>query len=49
MFSTIKKIASAFHIPSDAELEQAYLEGAEDGYDLEFRIRQLDRGLVRFN
>ena len=49
MFGAIKKIASAFHIPSNAELEQAYLEGAEDGYDLEFRMRQIDRGIIRFN
>ncbi|SNY93781.1 Protein of unknown function [Cohaesibacter sp. ES.047] len=48
MFSTIKKLASAFHIPSNAELEEAYLNDAADGYDLEYRMRQIDRGNVRF-
>lgn len=34
-----------FHVPSQAERELAYLNGAANRYDLEYRERQIDRGL----
>ena len=47
MFGPIKKIARAFHIPTEQEREMAYLNGAKDRYDLEFRMRRIDRGEFR--
>ncbi|HVK90557.1 MAG TPA: DUF3563 family protein [Mycoplana sp.] len=45
MLKQIKNFARALRIPSDAERETAYLNGAVDGIDLEYRQRQIDRGL----
>lgn len=47
MFESVKKIISAFRIPSRAEMERAYLDSAFDRVDLEHRMRQIDRGLFR--
>ena len=47
MFAQVKKFISAFHIPSRQELEMAYLNGAVSRADLEFRQRQVDRGMFR--
>lgn len=40
-----KTLLAALHVPTRAERERAYLEEARDLYDLEYRQRQIDRGL----
>ncbi len=47
MFRHFKKITRALHIPSVEERENAYLNGAVDRIDLEYRQRQIDRGMFR--
>jgi hypothetical protein len=47
MFTPIKKIARALRVPSVADREMAYLNGSHDRLDLEFRQRQVDRGMFR--
>lgn len=47
MFGSLKKIARNFRIPSVAEREVAYLNGSHDRLDLEYRQRQIDRGMFR--
>ena len=47
MFDPIKKVARAFRAPTTQEREMAYLNGSLDRIDLEFRQRQVDRGLFR--
>ncbi|WP_434613118.1 hypothetical protein [Tabrizicola sp. M-4] len=47
MFEQVKKFVRAFHIPSAEELEREYLNGAANRVDLEFRQRQVDRGMFR--
>ncbi|OJU01318.1 MAG: DUF3563 domain-containing protein [Rhizobium sp. 63-7] len=47
MFGQIKKIARALRVPSVEEREMAYLNAAGDRVDLEYRQRQVDRGLFR--
>jgi hypothetical protein len=47
MFTPIKKIARALRVPSVEEREMAYLNGSHDRFDLEYRQRQIDRGLFR--
>ncbi len=47
MFEHVKKLISSFHIPTAAELEREYLNGAANRVDLEFRQRQIDRGMFR--
>jgi hypothetical protein len=49
MFGTFKLIARAFQIPSNHEREMAYLNGAKDRYDLEYRMRRVDSGEFRRN
>ncbi|MCO6186607.1 DUF3563 family protein [Rhizobium sp. L1K21] len=44
-FSKVKK---AFHIPTRREREEAFLAGAKDRYDLEYRMRQIERGQISF-
>lgn len=44
MLKQIKNFVRALRIPTDAEREEAYLNGAVNGIDLEFRQRQIDRG-----
>ncbi|GGD81647.1 MULTISPECIES: DUF3563 family protein [Rhizobium] len=47
MFDPIRKIARAFRAQTTQEREMAYLNGSLDRIDLEFRQRQVDRGLFR--
>ena len=47
MFGPIKKFARALRVPSAQEREMAYLNGAHDRFDLEYRQRQVDRGIFR--
>ncbi len=47
MFEPIRKLARALRAPSMADREQAYLNGSRDRFDLEYRQRQIDRGLFR--
>ena len=47
MFEPIKKFARAFRAPTAQEREIAYLNGSHDRIDLEYRQRQVDRGLFR--
>jgi hypothetical protein len=47
MFTPIKKIARALRVPSVEEREMAYLNNSHDRFDLEYRQRQVDRGLFR--
>jgi hypothetical protein len=47
MFEQVKKFVRAFHLPSVEELEREYLNGAANRVDLEFRQRQVDRGMFR--
>ncbi|QLF69939.1 DUF3563 family protein [Peteryoungia desertarenae] len=47
MFEPIRKIARSLRVPSVAEREMMYLNGARDLVDLEYRQRQIDRGMFR--
>ncbi len=47
MFGKLKKVAAAFHIPTQREREIAYLNGSANVYDLEHRMRRIDRGDFR--
>jgi len=47
MFDQIKKMAKSLRMPTQQEREIAYLNGARDRYDLEYRQRQIDRGFLR--
>ncbi|MGO4441124.1 DUF3563 domain-containing protein [Rhizobium sp. RAF56] len=47
MFTPIKKFARALRVPSVEDRETAYLNGSFDRFDLEYRQRQIDRGLFR--
>jgi hypothetical protein len=47
MFERVKSFFQVFHIPSSAELERDYLNGAANRVDLEFRQRQVERGMFR--
>ncbi|MFB2551072.1 DUF3563 family protein [Ensifer soli] len=47
MFKQLKKITRALQVPSTEERELAYLNGSLDRIDLEFRQRQIDRGMFR--
>ncbi|AVA20907.1 hypothetical protein NXC24_CH01243 [Rhizobium sp. NXC24] len=47
MFGPIKKFARALRVPSAEEREMAYLNGSHDRFDLEYRQRQVDRGIFR--
>jgi hypothetical protein len=47
MFEVIRRFATALKVPSVEEQERRYLEDAADRYDLEWRQRQVDRGLFR--
>ena len=49
MFKQFKSFARALRIPSIDERETAYLNGSSDRIDLEYRQRQIDRGLFRRN
>jgi Protein of unknown function (DUF3563). len=47
MFGPVKKIARALRGQSIEERELAYLNSAVDRVDLEYRQRQIDRGMFR--
>lgn len=47
MLKTIRNFARGFRIPTIEDREDAYLNGAVDRIDLEYRQRQIDRGLFR--
>lgn len=47
MFKQLKKITGALRAPSVEEREMNYLNGSLDRIDLEYRQRQVDRGLFR--
>lgn len=47
MFEPIRKIARALRAPTVADREAAYLNASRDRFDLEYRQRQIDRGLFR--
>jgi dihydrofolate reductase len=47
MFTPIRKLARALRVPSAAEREMMYLNGARDLVDLEYRQREIDRGVFR--
>lgn len=47
MFDTVRKFARAFRVPSAQDREIAYLNESRDQIDLEFRMRQVDRGMFR--
>ena len=47
MFKTVRNIARAFRAPTDQDREMAYLNDARDRIDLEYRMRQIDRGMFR--
>jgi hypothetical protein len=47
MLTTLKSLLRGFSVPSRADLERAYLEGASSRYDLERRERDIDAGRFR--
>jgi hypothetical protein len=47
MFGYVSKIASKLRGPSVEDREMAYLNASADRVDLEYRQRQVDRGLFR--
>lgn len=49
MFSQLKKAARALRGSSITDIETAYLNEAGDRIDLEYRQRDIDRGLFRRN
>ena len=47
MFGYVSKLAKTFRGPSIEERELAYLNQSVDRVDLEYRQRQVDRGMFR--
>ena len=47
MFGYVSKIANRMRAPSTEEREMAYLNASTDRVDLEYRQRQIDRGMFR--
>lgn len=47
MFNQLKKITRALRVATQQERELAYLNSSVDRIDLEYRQRQIDRGLFR--
>ncbi|MDB5523911.1 MAG: hypothetical protein JWM58_1674 [Rhizobium sp.] len=47
MFGYVSKMASKLRGPTVHEREMAYLNGSTDRIDLEYRQRQVDRGMFR--
>ncbi|WP_082366691.1 DUF3563 family protein [Ensifer adhaerens] len=47
MFNQLRKITRALRVATQEERELAYLNGSVDRIDLEYRQRQIDRGLFR--
>ena len=47
MFGYVSKIASRLRAPTTEEREMTYLNGSVDRVDLEYRQRQVERGMFR--
>jgi hypothetical protein len=47
MFDSVRKFARALRVPSTQDREMAYLNESRDRLDLEYRMRQVDRGMFR--
>ena len=47
MFGPLKKVARALRVSTPEEREQHYLNTAGDRVELEYRQREIDRGLFR--
>lgn len=47
MFKPMRKLARALRAPTVQEREMAYLNEASDAIELEYRMRQVDRGMFR--
>jgi hypothetical protein len=47
MFKPLKTFARALRAPSVQEREMAYLNESHDAIELEYRMRQVDRGMFR--
>lgn len=47
MFGYVSKIAGKLRAPTTEQREMAYLNQSVDRVDLEYRQRQIDRGLFR--
>lgn len=47
MLNQMKNLIRALRIPSREEQERAYLDGAVNAVDLEFRQREIDAGRFR--
>ena len=47
MFGYVSKIASKLRAPTTEEREMAYLNASVDRVDLEYRQRQIERGMFR--
>ncbi|MBT9368530.1 DUF3563 family protein [Rhizobium sp. CSW-27] len=47
MFKPLRNIARALRAPTLQEREMAYLNESHDAIELEYRMRQVDRGLFR--
>ena len=47
MFAKLAEVLRSLRGPTERERELAYLSAAHDRYDLEYRERQIDRGLFR--
>lgn len=43
----VNRFTGAFHVPSRHEIETEYLNGSNSLYDLERRMREIDRGKFR--
>jgi len=49
MIQKLKALMGFFHMPSTHEREMRYLNECSDRLDLEFRQRQVDRGMFRMS
>lgn len=47
MFASLQSLVRQLRVPSVEELELSYLEGSYDRVNLEYRQREIDRGLFR--
>jgi hypothetical protein len=47
MFKPMRQLARALRAPTVQEREMAYLNDASDAIELEYRMRQVDRGMFR--
>ncbi|MGE7370008.1 DUF3563 family protein [Neorhizobium sp. NPDC001467] len=47
MFKPLRQFARALRAPSVQEREMAYLNESTDPIELEYRMRQIDRGMFR--